>query len=900
MALAAAGRMGYRTIAVVVLAAWATTAHALDLERLRVKATLVAHGSKDPFRIKGRIEDADPMDVVKGPVTLRFGAVRARIPEGAFRRRKSTYVWRSYLYGVKKVTINVRKATIDIVGGNVELGDLPGPVTLAMAMPTGVMCGRVVWTAEARTTRGSRRALRKLATGPLDPCVPPPGTDQAPPHVLITSPTSLDGTTSALPAVTLGGVALDDVGVAGLTWSSDRGGGASLLPAAGDWTIADVPLAAGDNRITVGAVDAAGQASEDTIVVTYNTNGIVFDGVPVADPDAVYENANARAAVRQGIVPNPDLDPTSVRLERIADDGATTPVAELKDDGSQDGGDVIPGDGVYTGTTRIQRTTLGLERYRVSARTLSQPDLVAWSPVLTVPVIGHVSAKELDGAIKLAGDARGLLANLAAGGVDPDEAVAQAVALAYASGAQVAGASDGGLGAWWVDENGLLGGALAYDTDTRRGGRARRTGTAAPAFRSITGPGDASALLQVGTRRSLILAPSFPEAEPAAVDAMLRGSQCPQFEVASYFGADAGAERFQNLEEYGIILVASHGDALFQNLGDAYRPEWSWSSQGAQTVVLTGTALGPSTLPLWERDLRLGRMAVFAGGTAAILPTFVTRYSIRLPASLVYVGSCRSAANPTMASALFERGAATYLGYDGYVASTFARDTGTALFADLLQGQTAGEAFSPVSDGGDPPASFVLAGRSDASLTADPVVNGSFEVTSGFEASVTGFTVTGDGRIVGNLGVTLPTDGQRMALVSTGLGLTKDVGTFAQPVCMPTLPPGKTKLMLYYDWNFFSEEFVEFCGSQYQDSFEVSFGATSLQSTKVDDVCGIVTPADVAFDQGGVYKTGWITQAVDVTALAGTTDLLQFGARDVGDSIYDSVILVDKVRIVAE
>lgn len=139
-----------------------------------------------------------------------------------------------------------------------------------------------------------------------------------------------------------------------------------------------------------------------------------------------------------------------------------------------------------------------------------------------------------------------------------------------------------------------------------------------------------------------------------------------------------------------------------------------------------------------------------------------------------------------------------------------------------------------------------------------------------------------------------------MALVSTGLGLTKELGSFEQPVCLPPLPPGATKLTLYYDWNFFSEEFNEFCGSKYQDSFEVSFGPTSLQSTKIDDLCGSVVPADVAFDKGDVHMTGWISQAVDVTLLAGTTGLLKFGAEDKGDSIYDSVILVDRVRVVAD
>jgi len=52
-----------------------------------------------------------------------------------------------------------------------------------------------------------------------------------------------------------------------------------------------------------------------------------------------------------------------------------------------------------------------------------------------------------------------------------------------------------------------------------------------------------------------------------------------------------------------------------------------------------------------------------------------------------------------------------------------------------------------------------------------------------------------------------------MALISTGLGFTTAAGSIAQPVCLPPLPPGATTWTLSYDWNFFSEEFLEFCGS---------------------------------------------------------------------------------------
>jgi len=80
----------------------------------------------------------------------------------------------------------------------------------------------------------------------------------------------------------------------------------------------------------------------------------------------------------------------------------------------------------------------------------------------------------------------------------------------------------------------------------------------------------------------------------------------------------------------------------------------------------------------------------------------------------------------------------------------------------------------------------------------------------------------------------------------------------------------------------------------------VEFAGNVLQATTIDDLCGSVTPADVSFDKGGVYSTGWRTQTVDVTAFAGTSGLLSFAAHDVGDSIFDSAILIDHVQLVAQ
>jgi hypothetical protein len=56
----------------------------------------------------------------------------------------------------------------------------------------------------------------------------------------------------------------------------------------------------------------------------------------------------------------------------------------------------------------------------------------------------------------------------------------------------------------------------------------------------------------------------------------------------------------------------------------------------------------------------------------------------------------------------------------------------------------------------------------------------------------------------------------------------------------------------------------------------------------------------VKFDKGDVYATGWQTQTIDVTALAGTSGVLSFEAHDVGDSIFDSAILIDGVQVTVQ
>jgi hypothetical protein len=89
--------------------------------------------------------------------------------------------------------------------------------------------------------------------------------DKVAPAMTITSPSVAVSTTSS-PTGRISGIASDRMGVVQVNWSAsgDRSGVASGTT---QWTIEGIPLRVGDNRITVRAVDAAGNARSRTVTI---------------------------------------------------------------------------------------------------------------------------------------------------------------------------------------------------------------------------------------------------------------------------------------------------------------------------------------------------------------------------------------------------------------------------------------------------------------------------------------------------------------------------------------------------------------------------------------------------------------------------------------------------------
>jgi hypothetical protein len=134
-------------------------------------------------------------------------------------------------------------------------------------------------------------------------------TDGEAPVVTITSPTSGSSYATSSSAISLGGTAADAFGVRQVTWTSDRGP-SGVAAGTSTWSIASVPLQSGANTITVKAVDAAGHAGTDAIVVTVTDGGA--PAVTIQSPTTSSTYSTASTTVSLAGVASDDIGVTQV------------------------------------------------------------------------------------------------------------------------------------------------------------------------------------------------------------------------------------------------------------------------------------------------------------------------------------------------------------------------------------------------------------------------------------------------------------------------------------------------------------------------------------------------------------------------------------------------------------
>jgi hypothetical protein len=308
---------------------------------------------------------------------------------------------------------------------------------------------------------------------------------------------------------------------------------------------------------------------------------------------------------------------------------------------------------------------------------------------------------------------------------------------------------------------------------------------------------------------------------------------------------------------------------------------------------------------VYEDDINNKRIAIGGGGAVALLPSFFSHYLGGLPNSLVMVAMCRSGYNGSMMNVFKAKGAGTVVGYTDYVSCSYAQNTLQEIIDRMYEDKTVLEAMQSAvgkygaNDADTDPAALVYLGSTDLRFPQSNLTNAGFE-----DGIIEPWQRTGDGRVITGLGIERPKEGKFMGIISTGLGYTTTAGSIDQRLCVPD--SGGT---LSFRWSMYSEEWLEYVGSRYQDAFSVSVAVvdpvtgvvgafTPLFTKTIDGLAGQVIPADVSFDRGGVYKTTWRIDTLNFNAYAGKTIVLKFSCTDVGDSIYDSAVLLDDIKFI--
>lgn len=720
-----------------------------------------------------------------------------------------------------------------------------------------------------------------------------------------------------------------------LTWESQNGqeGYGEGTPY---FLTTPVQLIKGDNTVTVTA-HKGDETVSDTIVITHNPV-FMFGNPLMIRPGVAFvgQSSTLLFSLDMGLYSN--FDPATLTLCQTGPDGeCESDVHAMVDDGQVGtSGDEVAEDGVYSWKKVYNFGQPGNACFRVHAAVFAgYQQHMAYSPVVCVDVVARITQATCQATQAVQTEAQELYDTTLASGTAAQARQAVLDYLAASESVTEYGESLDGTGIWARYNSGILG-AFSFPEP------GNRSGTELVDY-------SAEVTTTVMSKESVVLSPAHADLgdldEASLIYSLLASPECPPYVMtgaAPLTGANASLSQFRDLFRHGIVALTGHGDSYFKTLSAATRANFEWWHPGSQELIWTGQTVDcgkfVQTSPICSdsspcptgsecvlteanngsntssgicvdykhADLQRGRM-VMGSSTFGILPTFITRYRSRgYPKSVVYLGSCRSFWNGTMALAFYAAGARAVLGYSNYVSNEYAYQQGTEFFQELLGAEKSlvGAAMPPQEeDPANPGTRLRLLGDPYLNASDSELINPSWET-----GDLTGWLKTGDGRVVSRLGITLPVEGKFMSLISTGMGFTPQVGEIYQTFCIP-----EDKVEVSFYWKYYSEEFQEYCGSSYQDTFEATIesdiGNLEMASVMVDDLCpssacsgcggqyvGLIQ-SDVEFDIGDVWNTSWQKVTKPAVQLAGKGPVvMRFYATDKGDSIYDTVILIDAIR----
>lgn len=749
--------------------------------------------------------------------------------------------------------------------------------------------------------------------------------DMESPSIFILSPTSEKTYVTNEASITISGTADDNIQLKKIIYSSNAGvsGSADGLE---QWSINDLPLADGDNIVTITAIDKSGNENAASITITKNKY-LLFFGTPSISNLSFYANVATDSWITVSIAPNEHLLAESVHVIEIDSVGNEIgEVCRLYDDGNLSShGDEIKGDNIFSAIHTFNISNEGVHRYRVSAKTSEdEGEIEGFSSAFTITVVdkeaAEVKIREIMTTLK---DIEDQVKELAEQQLPTEEK--ERLLTEYLLSQNTIEKVERSNNELKVTH---VGGFVSFieleaDSENQSVGDVNST---APSRKNRCLPlkdqtrgsldidySKVRHVRQLASSQSdkdnyilnkniLIWAPCADQFKinmvPTLRDII---DNCPVKLNPTYLeNEECTLQSLENLSKYGIIVIDTHGSGGHYVLTH-------------QRVIYENKSSFWGLFQ-WEEDnheelgLLNGEYSIFTNtnGDSYYIVTsdfFRTHIKSTLPNSIVYNSSCESMKTSKLANAFIAKGARTYLGYKETTTVANCKAKAKEFFESLLGSdlKTTGESynsmttlFDETNDDGTVRHNALLISGSRNMRFYLGLLNGDFEY-----GNMSAWITSGDGRVITSLGSLRPTQGTFMGIVSTGLGYTENFGSISQSFYIST----ETTLSLR--WNFLSEEFMEYVGSIYQDYLKVSIiddeGEHILMRTNIDKFASNyslsrVSPS-IVFDKGDVYMTGWKTSTYDISSYRGKTVRLVIESGDVGDSYYDSATILDDITV---
>jgi hypothetical protein len=667
----------------------------------------------------------------------------------------------------------------------------------------------------------------------------------------------------------------------------------------------------------------ATRSTADAIVAQLATliGGQVFASALTFSPGTIFRNESTSVTVAVAVAfanGSPTLDLLSTTEAGVG----TTKVLTLYDDGDLVKGDDIANDGIFHNKISLAPTD-SLDRFYVA----KDPVSTQRSPVSRLAVSVRLTNAALTTTMTFNTSIDTLVKLRVSQGQTWPQIRTEVLGQLKANPTEVtlSGLSDDGDGVWWVSKDELL---VVVQSSTYFGSTLKGGSSQLQALRQEVEPRPpdntprptqpdllpgwellptrASALagdtIATGSNRALVLAPYRTYFESHGGDEANEVAQIltdAGYDVTFKQDAQVTVNDFKNLSNYGVLAVSSHGDNYYKGLLTLWFTTFGesipfWAEGSSQVIVLTNVALTTANKATYEADLKTQRLVLAADNTLAITPSFIKTYAGTMPSTLVYMSSCRSTFNSTMADAFLGRGAKAYLGYSNYVGTPFATSHGMSTFQQLAEGKKTGELTGIGDvDTASQNAIYQLFGVNNL-VIIESLRNGTFEI-----GNLSGWTTEGDTRVISHLGPLASPQGAYMSIISTGLGsVTQSQSRIFQTF---KVPANATRLKLRYD--VISEEPMEFVGSQFDDKFEVALTPAGqarqiLRFESVNTSTWLpISGINFAGGDSTVFHTGFKDVDVDISSRRGQTVTLEIKVYDVGDSIYDTAAVVDNIRI---